>query len=257
MQQNLQSHRSLSRALDVLELCGTCTSGYTLSQLSRRMQVPKSSLFPLVHTLHQRGYLTLTETTQQYRIGSMAFHVGNHYLDGDTVIGEIEAIMRQVAEKSEETCYLGSLKGGDVFYLRKIDPASPFAMIATEGHTMPAYATGIGKALLIDYTLPMLKALYYDGLYSLTDRTITSFHVLASQLARMRTEGITSEIEESTAHVRCFAVPIRKDGQVVVAMSVAMPVMRYTPEKEARVRSLLADARDRVERLIRDVDIMF
>lgn len=257
MQQNLQPHRSLARALDVMELCGTCASGYTLSQLSRRMQVPKSSLFPLVHTLQQRGYLIYSEETQQYRIGSMAFHVGNHYLDGTTVLGEIEAIMRQVAQKTGETCYLGSLKGGGVFYLKKVDPASPFAMIATEGHTMPAYATGIGKALLIDYTLPMLKALYYDGLYSLTEHTITSFHTLAGQLARMRTEGITSEVEESTAHVGCFAVPIRKEGQVVVAMSVAGPVMNHTPEKEEAIRRLLMGAKERIERLIRDVDIMF
>ena len=46
-------------------------------------------------------------------------------------------------------------------------------------------ATGVGKALLADYQLPQLKALYYDGLYPLTEHTITDFRLLADQLAEI------------------------------------------------------------------------
>lgn len=43
----------------------------------------------------------------------------------------------------------------------------------------------MGKALLADYQLPQLKALYYDGLYPLTEHTITDFRLLADQLAEI------------------------------------------------------------------------
>ena len=257
MAQQAGAHRTLARALDILELCGTREQGYTLSQLSRRLKAPKSSLFPLVHTLHKRGYLTCDQITQCYRIGSMAFHLGNHYLDGETVMGEIQRIMQQVVDACGETCYFGSLKGGDVFYIKEVRPPNPFAMTAAVGRTLPAYATGIGKALLMDYTLPMLRALYCDGLIALTENTVTDFYTLANQLAAMRAEGFAHEEEESTRLVRCVAAPIRKGGQIVAAMSVAMPVPRFTPALAESVRHALDEARSRAERLIQHVDIVF
>ena len=85
-------HRSLSRALDILELCSSSPGGYTLSQLSVRLSISKGSISPLLHTLRQRGYLLLDGTTRCYRIGSMAFHVGNSYLDGSNLMEEIRMI---------------------------------------------------------------------------------------------------------------------------------------------------------------------
>lgn len=120
-------HRSLSRALDILELCSSSPGGYTLSQLSVRLSISKGSISPLLHTLRQRGYLLLDGTTRCYRIGSMAFHVGNSYLDGSNLMEEIQRLMEGIVADCGETCHLGSLKSGDVFYLKKVEspPAQP------------------------------------------------------------------------------------------------------------------------------------
>ena len=57
------AHRSLARALDILELCSLNGSGYTLTQLSQQLGIAKGSISPLLHTLRDRGYLTLTTRT--------------------------------------------------------------------------------------------------------------------------------------------------------------------------------------------------
>ena len=75
------AHRSLARALDILELCSLNGSGYTLTQLSQHLGIAKGSISPLLHTLRDRGYLTLDEQDHHYRIGRMAFRIGNTYLD--------------------------------------------------------------------------------------------------------------------------------------------------------------------------------
>ena len=54
------SHRSLARALDILELCSLNGSGYTLTQLSQQLGIAKGSISPLLHTLRDRGYLITT-----------------------------------------------------------------------------------------------------------------------------------------------------------------------------------------------------
>lgn len=148
-------HRSLSRALDILELCSSSPGGYTLSQLSVRLSISKGSISPLLHTLRQ------------------------------------------------------------------------------------------------------FKALYYDGLYPLTEHTITDFHALADQLAEVRRTGFAFECEESTRGIRCIAVPLRRDGQVAAALSVAFPLNRYLPDRVERARSALNQARHQIEALMLGVDIQF
>ena len=67
------AHRSLARALDILELCSLNGSGYTLTQLSQQLGIAKGSISPLLHTLRARGYLTLDDQDHHYRIGRMAY----------------------------------------------------------------------------------------------------------------------------------------------------------------------------------------
>ena len=184
------AHRSLARALDILELCSLNGSGYTLTQLSQHLGIAKGSISPLLHTLRDRGYLTLDDQDHHYRIGRMAFRIGNTYLDEASALREIYRLMHDIVSVCHETCHLGSLKNGDVYYLKKVETPLRSRTVTVEGRSLPAYATGVGKALLADYQLPQLKALYYDGLYPLTEHTITDFRLLADQLAEIRASAL-------------------------------------------------------------------
>ena len=60
----------------------------------------------------------------------------------------------------------------------------------------------------------------------MTVSTITSFDVLAEQLAQVRETGLSYESEESDQHVRCVGKPIRKNGQAIAAVRVTVPLFR-------------------------------
>lgn len=251
------AHRSLARALDILELCSLNGSGYTLTQLSQHLGIAKGSISPLLHTLRDRGYLTLDDQDHRYRIGRMAFRIGNTYLDEASALREIYRLMHDIVSVCHETCHLGSLKNGDVYYLKKVESPLHSRTVTVEGRSLPAYATGVGKALLADYQLPQLKALYYDGLYPLTEHTITDFRLLADQLAEVRASGFAYECEESTRGIRCIGVPLRKSGKVVAALSVAFPLERYSDAAAASARQALDEARRQIERMLCSVELQF
>lgn len=251
------AHRSLARALDILELCSLNGSGYTLTQLSQQLGIAKGSISPLLHTLRDRGYLTLDDQDHHYRIGRMAFRIGNTYLDEASALREIYRLMHDIVSVCHETCHLGSLKNGDVYYLKKVESPLYSHTVTVEGRSLPAYATGVGKALLADYQLPQLKALYYDGLYPLTEHTITDFRLLADQLAEIRASGFAYECEESTRGIRCIGVPLRKSGKVVAALSVAFPLERYSDAAAASARQALDEARRQIERMLCSVELQF
>ncbi|MCI6699565.1 MAG: IclR family transcriptional regulator [Lachnospiraceae bacterium] len=247
-------HRTTSRILDILELVAASPNEYTLSDISQKLDVPKSSISPILQELTCRNFLVINET-QKYMIGLAAYNVGSSFLQQFHFLDEVERILANMTNVCNEATHFSVLSGGDVLYLKKVNSPEPIRMISYIGNRIPAYATALGKALLLDYTLPQLKRLYSDGLKKVTPNTIDDFDVLYKQIEKARTEGFTYESEESNKFIRCIAVPVRKNGKVVAAMSVATPTFRYDEKKEDLIKVLLADANRKVEDIIANLDI--
>ena len=62
-------HRATARVLDILESLSGSEEGLTLTELSQALDAPKSSLFPIVHTLEERRYLRQDDGTGRYTMG--------------------------------------------------------------------------------------------------------------------------------------------------------------------------------------------
>jgi len=242
-------HRSTERVLDVLELIASTPGGYTLSGLSSALSIPKSTLSPILHTLLAKEYISI-DAQQHYSIGLSIYQLGHNFLDQFHFPTEAESILATMTSSCMEASHFGVLRGGDVFYLRKINSPQPIRMVSSVGATLPAYSTAIGKALLIDLSASELKLLYPNGLKPVTSHTITDINVLCRELERARTEGFTYEIEESNEFIRCIGAPVRKNDKCVAAISIAVPTFRYNEEKAALIRQLLSDASAKLEHLM-------
>ena len=87
---------------------------------------------------------------------------------------EIKTIMTNMVNVCSETCHYAILIEGDVLYLQKIDSPEPIRMFSSIGKRLPAYGTGLGKALLMDHNMDQLRSLYPNGLKKLTKNTASS-----------------------------------------------------------------------------------
>ncbi|AKL94944.1 transcriptional regulator KdgR [Clostridium aceticum] len=251
----MSTHRSTSRVLDVLELVSSNTEGFTLTEISTILDAPKSSMFPIIHTLLDRKYISIDKNTSKYKIGSAAYRVGSTYLDHFSILDTIKEEMEHIVNVCSETCQFGILRGGEVLYLLKVDSPEAIRMISHVGKLIPAYCTALGKSLLCDCEIDELKKIYSNGLKPLTENSITDFSALYEQLKKVRVEDISYEYEECTNHISCIAVPIRKDGKVVAALSISIPTFRITSEKNQLISHLLLNSKNRIEKLIKDFDI--
>ena len=172
------AHRSTLRVLEILTLISRSKNGYTLSDLSRLLSAPKSSLSLIVHTMEKEQYLTLDVETGQYRIGKNTYFAGCAYETSHTSLDYIRTCMKQLVHKCGETCHLGILSGNSTLYIAKTEADNPITLRSRVGQTLPAYCTGLGKALLSDYTKKELEQLYPDGLAAYTPTTITDINIL-------------------------------------------------------------------------------
>ena len=254
METGRETHRTTDRLLDIFEQIADHPGEKTLTDISKTLAIPKSTISPILYTLTARGYIT-SDALGRYTIGSSTYLLGRSFLGQFHFLDEVERILVSMTDVCMEASHFATLSGGDVFYLKKVESPQPIRMVSSVGRKLPAYSTALGKALLMDCTKTELAALYPDGLTAITPKTITDIDKLYDQLLLSRKQGYTTESEESNEDIRCLAVPVRKDGRIVAALSIATPVFRFTKEKEDLIRVLLFDAQKKIERLIDSPDV--
>lgn len=231
-------HNPTLRVLQVLELLCSQPVPLRLSQISAALQVPKSTLLPILQTMQQKKFIA-RDDSDRYSPGIALLGAGAAAGEIYTREASIRSHLAELVERFQETCYYAVLEGGEVLYVDKVDSPQPLRMLTTIGHRLPAYATGIGKALLMDHSLAQLQALYPQGLKPITEHTLQDVEALHSQLLQARELGWTWEVEESTRHIRCFAVPVRTQGRITGAVSIAIPVFRYQEADRDRITEAL------------------
>ena len=136
-------HRATARVLDILESLSGSEEGLTLTELSQALDAPKSSLFPIVHTLEERRYLRQDDGTGRYTMGPRALVLGAAF-SADRGLAPITQVMKEVASKCQETCQMGILDQDRVLYVAREDSPQPIRLISWVGTRLPANATAVG-----------------------------------------------------------------------------------------------------------------
>lgn len=247
----LSQHKTTARILDILELVCSEHEGVSFSDISRNLDIPKSSLHPLIMTLCQRKYLKFIKNEQKYHIGENLFVLGNKYIDSVDILDEIKKVLADISSVVLETVYLGVLSGSDVLYLAKSESNnSNIRLVSLIGYKMAAYGVGFGKALLSQFSLEELKQIYPNGIKPITSHTVSNVEKLYEQCEIVRKTGFAYEVEESTEYVRCIAIPIICQGRYLAGVSVAIPVFRFDENKKNLVENELKKAKIKIETII-------
>jgi len=245
-------HRATSRILDILEMLSSSDEGYTLTEIAKQINAPKSSIFPIIHTLEDRHYITLQQHSGKYRIGISAFAVGSTYFNSKSVLNHISAMMNDLVGICNETCSMGVLNGSNVLYVAKIDSPQSLRLVTHVGKKLPANCTALGKALLSKTSYDDMKELFEPEMLSCTKYSITDFETFYSQVKEIENNGYAIENQEFAEQIICIAVPIVKDGKVLFAISVSVPAFRFDEKKEKLVKTELKNLKLRIELLIRN-----
>ncbi|MDR0880019.1 MAG: IclR family transcriptional regulator [Clostridioides sp.] len=243
-------HRPTARILDILEALADSKNGYTLTEIANAIGAPKSSIFPIVHTLHDRRYISFDNNTSKYSIGILTHTIGSTFSKKDNVVAFIDTEMKHIVEISSEACQMALLDGNEVLYTSKVDSPQPISLISDVGKKLPANCTALGKALLCDLDKNELIGLFPNGLAKLTENSITDIDVLYEQLLEIRDTQIANEVEESTEYSTCYAVPLRKNNRINAALSVTLPIFRADTEKIDLIKNLLLEAQQRIQSIM-------
>ncbi len=206
----------LGRALTLLTAFRPGDAELTLAELTRRTGLPK----PTAHRM-------LAELARVERRGAHAARdpAGDAHCSSSASSPRCSAgcarrrprSSSDLFEATHETVHLAVPDGLDVVYVQKLAGRHGPRIPSRIGGRMPAYCTGVGKALLAFAPPERLAAVVAGGLVRRTPRTVVAPGLLADELARIRERGVAEEHEESTVGIACVAAPVRDGGPHAVA----------------------------------------
>jgi DNA-binding IclR family transcriptional regulator len=223
-----QGPRSLLRTLRIIEMISSQPETATLARLSHDLQTPKSSLLGLLRALSQHGYLL--HESNHYVLGPAAHRLAMAIIPNLTLPQVARPIMRDLAAETGETVVLAVLDPElrRVVYVDKVESTSTIRYTVPIGTTRPLYCTAGGRVLLAHQPSQWVSDYLSSGPFEKrTKNTVTDPSKLKSVIAKVRQNGYSTTLAESSDDVAGFSAPVFDvDGRAAFALNVGAPIER-------------------------------
>lgn len=232
-------HNPTKRVIDILNIISKNSDKLTFSNISKSLEIPKSTLSPILKTLVELEVLNLDPISQTYATGLGAFQIGQSYLKNLNDLDIIKSHMTTITNSCNETCQLGINHNNEVLYLTKVECSQPIKLMSSIGRNLPLYCTGLGRALLFNYSEKEIRNLYSNGLTQFTEKTVSNVDDLIKIINFSKKEGVAEEKAEVTIDACCVAVPLVVNNQIQAAIGISLPMSRATENHLLNIISLL------------------
>ena len=245
--------QSVERALSLLEAVARSEEPVPLAHLTEVLGIDPSSVFRLANTLKRRGFLANPNGRKHYVLGPAVWRLSREYDWSRMLISICREPVRALAARTGETAHLAVREGREVFFIDHHASGDQGVIVAgLTGKLMPLHCTAHGKALLADYGLAELKALYgTTPLERYTARTTVSLPDLAKACARVRADGFSSDDGEYLEDVRCVAAPVRdRAGLVIGSIGVSAPATRMSGGRDVVLAQHVCDTAGHINALL-------
>lgn len=215
-----------------------------VGQLSRVLDLPKSTVQRALHTLGAAGWIQpASGGVTRWVLTERARHVGR--LAGeDTGIREAAmTAMETVRRETGETVHLMVPDGNHAVLIERLQTSNPVRIVLPLGSSAPLHGSSNGKAMLAWMRPGAARAILGDTLPRYTDATIVDWELLEAELAEIRRRGYATNNGEWRADIAAVAAAIlRSDGEPVASLSVSVPVSRMPADAGAAYGTVVAEA---------------
>jgi len=242
--------KSLDRALNLLEMLVRSENGMGVTELSRKLNLHKSTVFRLLDTLKYRGYVEKNEENQNYIIGIKLFELGSRVLNDIDSRNRVRPYLEELKEKTDETVHLGILDDGEIIYVDKVESNATIRMYSQVGRRVPVHSTSLGKVILAHLPEERVREIIEQkGLPKKGKNTITNPDDLIEHLKKVKEQGYAVDDEEQEAGIRCIAGPVfNHRGEIVSSFSISAPITRMDKERLDNLSELIVEYSKKMSR---------
>ncbi|KAB2336267.1 IclR family transcriptional regulator [Cytobacillus depressus] len=210
---------TLKKGLLVLELVKQ-RKGITLREVLDELNLSKSTAFRILTTLEEMGYVYKLQT--QYFIHHKMF-CESFEKRSEMDWASIRSIY-QVAQNLQMSTFIGKVDGTDLVMTQVVH--APYESSADEeiGNRSKLHQSALGKVILANLDeKPLASLLGKLSLERATKNTFQDSQLFHYHLKAIREYGFAFDDEERIVGIRCVAVPVFRNQEVIAALAIAAP----------------------------------
>lgn len=196
-------------------------------ELSKRLGIPRTTVFRLLQTLESLGFLERADKDRNYRLGVAVLRLGFEYLSSLELTDLGLPVIEALRDATGFTAHIVIRDGRDVVFVAKAQsPAPVFGSVRVNvGTRLPAHATTHGHVLMGDLSLAQLRALYpEERLERVTKATPETVDVLCELIRADAQRGYAIGNSAFERDISVVTAPVRNDTQKIVAViTVTVP----------------------------------
>jgi DNA-binding IclR family transcriptional regulator len=215
--------QSVKRATDIISLFSSSQTSLGVTQIAAALGLNKATVWGLITTLEQQGFLQQDPDTLKYSVGPKLFELGMVYVGSLEINTKSSRLVHGLANRTGFNVRIGIWDGGSVLITLLVLPKTEDSISHQIGPRVPAYCSGIGKALLA-YLEPdeLQRYLRETELERHTRTTIVDLEKLLIDLKESRERGYAISSEEMIPGLAALGAPIfGKTKRLVGAISIS------------------------------------
>lgn len=230
--------RSVERALDILLAFGDSDRDLTVAELLKRVDLSRPTLYRLLYTLEQSGFVLAEGDPQRFRLGPAVGRLAWAWSSSLDVAALAQPVLRAIWEETGETVALFVPQGAVRICVAELPSSQPLSFRRGVGYNERIVRGASGRALLA-WMNPSMEQLtsYCEGLdFEPKD--------LAKKLQSVRKLGYAVSRNELIAGAVAIAVPFfDHGGSVAGSIGVFGPGVRLDQDRiEAIADGLIGHA---------------
>ena len=242
----MSSVQSIHRAFQILEALAVSPAG--VSDMARRVDLPKSTVARLLATLEEEGAVERRPDGLSYRIGPALRGLAAS-IDGS--IGLVDLVrpsLARLAGLTNETAGFAVAEGNQVHYLAQVDSDRNVQVRDWTGELIPMHLVPSGLAMLAHWSDSEIDQYVSRLPKSPTAKSRVEPDRLLARLDEVRRTGLAwgrGEFDEAINSVGAAVTDTA--GQVLGAVHIHGPAYRFpAPGDDQRVADLVLEAAGRL-----------
>lgn len=230
--QNKYNIPILEKGMEVIELIAQHPKGLTIQEMVNLLDHSKTSIYRIVCSLEEMGYLRKNKQSNSFSITKKLFKIGLSSLGTTTIIEHSYNPMRRLRDKVRETVVLGTLMGTKIVILEQVIGSHHFSFILKPGMGVCLHASAPGKVFMANIDVwerdEILSKIEFT---KFTAKTISNTADYIKELERVKTCGYGLDKGEELSGVRCIGAPIyNQAGKIAASVWMSGPAERLSDE---------------------------
>ncbi|MBT3358595.1 MAG: IclR family transcriptional regulator [Rhodospirillales bacterium] len=233
---NRYTINSIIRAKNILQLLAQEVTGLRIGELAKRLDLDRTTVFRVVVTLEQCGFIERIGESKSYKLGVGLFEIGSAYIRSTDIHSIARPIMIDLSHRVREGVHWAILSGEKAVCIDKIESPRGLGTTSKIGRAVPLNSGSVGKVLLAFQSTEAREHLLDTlELARFTDRTITSPDTMRAEIERIRRKGFCLSLGEGEVDMACIAAPIfDHTARVSAGLSVGGHIQRFEDTDNAR-----------------------